>query len=140
LPDEVVAQVHAKGVGAEEGLRDQHGVSEAEGSVLLDVRDRDAEAPPVTHGVADLLARVTHHDADIGDTGGGERLDPIEEDGLVGPRNELLGGGERDGSQPGPTAAREDQAFHFSASISGLTSLRYRRPASPCTRPGMVLM
>ena len=112
LADQVVAQVHAEGVGAEEGLGDEDGVRQPERRLLLDVRDRDAEAAAVAHGVPDLLARVADHDADLDDAGGGQRLDPVEEDGLVGDGDELLGRREGDGSEPGPAPAGEDEPFH----------------------------
>jgi hypothetical protein len=87
-------------------------VSQPERRFLLDIRDRDAESAAVADGVADLLARVTHHDADLEDSGSGQRLDPVEEDGLIGDGNELLGGREGDGTEPGPAPAGQDEALH----------------------------
>jgi len=71
--EEVVAQVHDELVVAEELARDEHAVGEHEGGVLPDVGDLEAEPGPV---------------ADVPD-----RLEPVEEHGLVGHRDQLLGGG-----------------------------------------------
>ena len=87
-------------------------MSEPQRRFLLDIRDRDAESAAVAHGVADLLARVADHDADLEDSGRGQRLDPVEEDGFVGNGDELLGGREGDGSEPGPAPAGQDEPLH----------------------------
>ncbi len=101
LANQVVAEVHAEWVRAQEVLRDEDRVGEPEGGVLLDIGDGDAESLAVADGVPDLLMRVADHDADLADARRLERLYPIEEDRLVGHRNELLGRGEGDGPEPG---------------------------------------
>ena len=108
FPDQVVPQVHAEGVRSDEGLRDEDGVGETERGLLLDVGHRDPEATAVPDGLADLPARIAHHDADLPDPGGRQRLDPVEKDGLVGHGNQLLGRGEGDGPEPGSAPTRED--------------------------------
>ena len=79
-----------------------------ERGLLLDVRDRHPEPAAVPDRVADLLPGVADHDPDLADPGGSQRLDPVEEDGLVGDRNELLGRRERDRTEPGAAAPGED--------------------------------
>jgi len=108
LADQVVAQVHAEGVRAQEGLGDEDRVGESQRSVLLDVRHRHAEVPTVADRVTDLLVGLADHDADLADAGSRQRLDPIEEDGLVGHRDQLLGRGEGDGAEPRSAPAGED--------------------------------
>ena len=70
------------------------------------------EPAAVTDRVADLLPGVPDHDADLADPRRGQGLDPIEEDGLVGDRDELLGGREGDGAEPGAAPAGQDEALH----------------------------
>ena len=50
-------------------------------------------------------------DPDLLDPGLGHRLDPVEQHGLVGHRDQLLGAGVGDRPQPRPSAARQDQAL-----------------------------
>jgi hypothetical protein len=75
---------------------------------LLDVGYRDPPAAAVAHGVADLLVGVAHHDPDLPDAGRRQGLDAIEEDGLVGDRDELLRRGVGDGAKPGSPSSGED--------------------------------
>src|SRR5439155_26606710 len=105
---------------AEEALRHQDRMRQPERRLLLDVGDGDAEAAAVADRVLDLLTRIADDDADVADPRRSQGLDAIEEDGLVGDGNELLGGGERDGPQAGATAPGKDQPFHFSADYSSL--------------------
>ena len=115
---EVVAEVHHERLIAEEGLGRQHGVGEAGRRLLEDVGDLDAEARSVAGGGADLLAGLGRDDdADLLDARGRDRLDPVEEHGLVGDRDQLLGARVRDRAQPRALAAGEDQALHAASSL-----------------------
>jgi hypothetical protein len=61
--DEVVAEVHDEVLVAEEVLRDEHAVREAQRGVLLDVGDADAELGAVADGRLDLGGGVADDDA-----------------------------------------------------------------------------
>ena len=56
-----------------------------------------------------LGAGVADDHADLGDAGGDHRLDPVEQDRLVGDRHQLLGAGVGDRAQPGAGSAGEDR-------------------------------
>ena len=61
---------------------------------------------------ADLVAGLRRDDdPDLGDAGLDQRLDPVEEHGLVGDGHELLRRGVGDRAQPRAGAAREDQSL-----------------------------
>ena len=112
LREQVVAQVHDEGRVAEEVLGGEHRVREAGRPVLGDVGDRGAERGAVAGRLADLIAGLGRdHDADLGHARLDQRLDPVEEHGLVGDRHQLLRRGMRDRAQPRSRAAREDEAF-----------------------------
>ncbi len=119
--EEVVAEVHHERILAEERLRGEHRVREAQGLVLEDVGEAHAEARPVSGGVADLLPGLGRDDhSDLLDPGGGDRFDPVEEHGLVRDRHELLRARVRYRPQPRPLPAREDQPFerlHWTVSL-----------------------
>ena len=66
LLQHVVAEVHHEVVVAEEVAGDQHAVGQAERRVLGDVGDLDPPPRAVAHRGHDLVARVAHHDADLG--------------------------------------------------------------------------
>ena len=101
-----------KGLSPEERLGRQHGVGEAERLVLDDVGDAQPELRAVARGLADLLAGLGgDDDPDLLDSGLGHRLDPVEEDRLVGDRHELLGARVRDGAQARALASGEDQSL-----------------------------
>jgi hypothetical protein len=113
VAEQVVAQVHDERGVAEEWLRREHGVGEAERLVLLDVLDRDAEVGTVARRVADLVAGLRRDDdAHVPDAGGGHRLDAVEEHGLVRHRHELLGARVRERSQARPRTSGENQSLH----------------------------
>jgi hypothetical protein len=77
LADQVVAEIHAEGIGAQKGLGDKDGVRQAQRGILLDIGHRHAESDAVAHRGADLLVGVADDDADLFDPGGRQRLDPI---------------------------------------------------------------
>ena len=80
--------------------------------VLLDIGDLDAELRAVAGGRADLVAGLRgDDDADLADARRGHRLEPVEEDGLVGHGHELLGAGVRDRAQARALAAGEHEAL-----------------------------
>ena len=87
-------------------------MGQPEGRLLLEVGDLEAPFRPVPHRPLDLRRRVAHDDADLLIAGAGDRLQPVEKDGLVGHRHQLLGAGVSDGPQPRPRASRKDQGFH----------------------------
>ena len=110
--EQVVAEVHDERIALDERLADQHGVREAARRVLLDVGH--ARAPPgaVADRRANLGRRVADDDADVADAGPDQRFEPIEEHGLVGDRDELLGAGVRDWPQAGSLPAAQNQPLH----------------------------
>ena len=111
---QVVAEVHHERRAAQERLGREHGVSEAGGLVLHDVADPHAELAAVAGGLADLVAGLRRDDdPDVADARGGHRLDAVEQHRLVRHRHELLRRGERDRPQPGPPAARQDEALEL---------------------------
>ena len=112
LPDQVVAEVHHERLAPEERLGRQDGVRQSERGLLRDVGDPHAPAAPVAHRLADLLVGVADDDPDLLETGRGERLEPVEQDGLVGDRDQLLGRRVGDRPEAGAAPAREDQPAH----------------------------
>ena len=112
LLEEVVAEIHDERLVAQVVLGDEHGVRQAEGRGLRDVGDAQAEAGPVTDGRLDLGTGVADDDPHVLDAGGPQRLEAVEQDGLVGDRDELLRGGVGDGAQACTRAAAQDEAFH----------------------------
>ena len=69
----------------------------------------------VAGGGADLVAGLGRDDdPDLLDPGLRHRLDPVEQDRLVGDRHELLGARVRDRPQPRALAAGQDQALQLS--------------------------
>ena len=112
---EVVAEVHDERVAVEERLGGQHRVREPERRVLLDVGDPDAELRAVARRLADLAAGLRRDDdPDLLDPRLGHRLDAVEQHGLVGDRDELLGARVGDRAQARALAAGEDEALHRS--------------------------
>ena len=88
---------------------------QSERRLLLDVGGLDAEVGPVTYRVANFGRRVSHDDADIGDASIANGLEAVEQDWFVRDGDELLGRGVRDGAQPSPGAAGQDERFHDAA-------------------------
>ena len=87
---------------------------QAERRLLLDVGDLGAEVRAVAGRLPDLLARLGGNDhADLGDSSLDQRLDPVEEHGLVRDRHELLGRGMRDRAQTRPGSPRENQPLEL---------------------------
>ena len=87
-------------------------MSEAERRRLAQVGHPQAEAGAVADRGFDFGVRVADDDADLVDAGLVHRLEAVEKDGLVGDRDELLGGGVGDRSQSGAGTAAEDEPFH----------------------------
>jgi hypothetical protein len=54
---------------------------------------------------------VADDDPDVGDPGVPDGLDPVEQDGLVGDGDELLGAGERDRTQASALASAQDEGL-----------------------------
>ena len=81
--------------------RDQDAWARPSGAVLRDVGDLQAERRAVADRVLDRGRRVADHDPDVGDAGLGDGLQTVEQDGLVGHRQQLLGRGVGDRPQPG---------------------------------------
>jgi hypothetical protein len=118
--EQVVPEVHDERLAAEEALRGQHGMREAARTVLFDVGDPHAELRAIADRRANLAAGLGgDDDADLLDARRRDRLDPIEQDRLVGDRDELLGTGMGDRTQTGPPPTRKNQPLHPTA-----TSLR----------------
>ena len=128
VPDQVVAQVHDEAVLAQKVPGGEHGVGEAERRLLGDEGHRGAESRAVADRRPHLRAGLAGDDPDLGDAGGDHRLDPVEEDRLVGDGDQLLGAGVGDRPQPGARAPAEDQRLHL------VTSVSPRRAAPPARR------
>ncbi len=112
LLQHVVAQIHDEVVACQELGRDEHAVRQSEGRVLGDVGDLGTESRSVAHRGADLCTGLTGDDPDLGDPRCDHVLDPVEQDGLVGHRDQLLGTGVGDRPEPGAGAAGEDETLH----------------------------
>ena len=110
--DEVVAEIHDEVVVTEEVSGDQHRVRQAERRFLRDVADAQPEGRAVTHRLPDGRRGVTYHHADVCDACVADGLEAVEENRLVRYREQLLGRGVRDGSEPGTRTPRQDQGFH----------------------------
>ena len=100
--DEVVPQVHDEVVVGEEVPRDDDRVRQPAGRVLPQVAGGEPEGAPVAHRLLDGGRGIPHHDPHVGDAGVPDGLEPVEQDGLVGDREQLLGVGV--GDRPQPTA------------------------------------
>ena len=125
VAQQVVAEVHDEGRAADELLGGQHRVGEPGRLVLDDVGDLRAEGRAVAGRLADLVAGLRRDDdPDLRHPGVDQRLDPVEEHGLVGDGHELLRRGVGDRAQAGAGAAREDQALEVLHGREG-----YRRRA-----------
>ena len=108
VAQQVVAQVHDKAGIAQERLRGEHGVGQAQRRLLGDVGDLDAPAGAVADGLLDLGGGIADDDADVGDAGVAQRFDAVEEHGFVGHGNQLFGAGVGDGPQAAAGAAAKD--------------------------------
>ena len=114
LLEQVVAEVHHEVVVAEELAGDEHAVGKAERRVLRDECEPCTEAGAVAERRHHLGAGVADDHSDLGDAGGDHRLDPVEQDRLVGDRHQLLGAGVGDRAQPGTGSAGENESLHDS--------------------------
>src|ERR1700733_5811759 len=114
VAQEVVAEVHDEGRVADEVRRSEDRVGEAGGLVLDDVGDLGPELGAVAGRLADLVAGLRRDDdPDLLHPGVDQRLDPVEEHGLVGDGHELLRRGVGDRAQPSSGAAREDESLQW---------------------------
>jgi hypothetical protein len=89
-------------------------VSQPARRILLDVGDAGAPAPAVTNRRTNLGVRVADDDADVADARIHQRLDAVEEHGLVGDRNELFRAGVGQRAQSSTLAPTQDQSLHAS--------------------------
>ena len=131
LLEQVVAEVHHEVVVAEEVAGDQHAVRKSERGVLGQVGDLGAELAAVAHRGPDLGPVSADDHADLGDPGGDHRLDPVEQDRLVGDGDQLLGPRVGDRAEPRAFAAGEDERLHRRhdtvAGVSPVVSAATRR-------------
>ena len=133
VAEQVVAEVHDERALPQELLGREQGVGESERGLLLDVGDPRAELGAVARGLPDLLTGLRGDDhADLDDPRLDQRLDPVEEHGLVRHRHELLGGGVRDRAQASPGTPGEDQPLQIFHERVRLTT-RPRKPSSART-------
>ena len=109
-PDEVVAEVHDEVVVAEE-VPAMSTRARGRAGRPGDVRHRDPHALPSPTAAADLVA-VSPTMMPMSVTRVADRLEAVEQHGLVGDRYELLRGRVRDRAQAGAGAAGEDECLH----------------------------
>ena len=135
LAYQVVAKVHDESILAEEIASGEHGVCQAKGRLLANVFNLYIAAPAraITYGGANLEMCVADDNAYIADTGRHERLDRVEENRLVGKRQQLLGASIGKRAKSGTFAAAQNQAFHRShsfcpARIMPLLDWRFTKP------------
>lgn len=87
------------------------GTAGAEGLVLDDVLEGDAEVGAVTEVGLEDLGEVAGGHHDVGDTGGGGPGYLVGEEGNSGRRNHRLGGVHRHGAQSRPLPANQQDRF-----------------------------
>ena len=131
---DVVTQVHHERLVADEVLRRQHGVGQAERRLLADVRDAESPGRSVLDGRTDLARRVADHDADLPDAGVRDGLQGMEQDRRVRDGDELLGVRVRDRAEPRPLPSREDERLHPLIRTSRRAQVSAPRRAGPRTR------
>jgi hypothetical protein len=90
-------------------------VGDAERPLLLEEGKPRAETQAIAERLLHLRGRIADDDADVGDAGGDQLLDTVEEHRLVRDRHELLGAGIGERSQPAALATGRDQAFERSS-------------------------
>src|SRR5207249_12306844 len=116
---EVVAEVkHEWGV-AQEIARSGDCVGNPQWSILLDERCRRAKLRAVPDGCGYLLACIPHDDSDVRYPRLNQLLDRIEDHGLVGDRNELLGVREGKRTEAASFATAEDEPLQRAVSTGG---------------------
>ena len=115
---QVVAEVHHEGVVAEVVPGGLDRVGQALGLVLDHEGELRAPLVARAESVADLVAGFGADDhADVGDARRHQVLDHVEQVGLVGDGNQLLGAGIRQRAKPRALAAGQDQAFHIACGL-----------------------
>ena len=123
LLEQVVAEVHHEVIVTQELMRDKHAVRQAERLVLRDVRNAHTKLAAVAHRRHDLGAGVAHDDADFDNARSRHRLNSVEQNRLVGHRDQLLRAGMGDRAQPCAGAASENECFHTSGKCRTLSQL-----------------
>ena len=119
LLQHVVAEIHHEVVVTEEVAGDEHAVRQAERGVLRDVGDATPQLEPsptaalISSAVSPTMMPISLM------PGGGHGLDAVEEDRLVGDRDELLRARVGDGAKTGARAARQDQPLHPRSIVGG---------------------
>ena len=96
----------------EEVERVADGAAGAERGVLDGVADAHAERTPVAEDGLDALRAVGHGEDDLAYPGAGEQVELVAEERPVDDRHDGLRRRERQGSQPRPLAAGQDDSFH----------------------------
>ncbi len=84
-------------------------MGDPQGRILLYILHPGPEGGPVAHGGPDLLRRIAHYDGDVPDAALHQLLDGVEEDGLVGDGDQLLGVGVGEGPQAAALPAAQDE-------------------------------
>ena len=100
------------------------------GAGLREIGDLQAPRGAIPDRGLDLRRGVADHDADLFDTGIGDGLEPVKQDGLVGHRHQLLGPGVGDGAQTGPRPACQDERLHR-ATLPATPARPIRRRSGP---------
>ena len=72
-------------------------MGEAKRRVLPDIGDAQPEFAAIAHGRPDRRSGISHHDPDVSDAGVPDGLNPVEQNGLIGSRQQLLRGRVRNG-------------------------------------------
>ena len=100
--DEIVTQVHNEIVVAQEVTRDQDRVGQPERGFLPDIGDIEPERMAIADGPLNGRRGLTDNDPDVGNAGVPYGVKAIEQNGLIGHGNQLLG--ERMRNRAKPTA------------------------------------
>src|SRR5205823_712878 len=107
----------------------QDRVREPQWLLLENVGDAQAKARAVAHRAFDLRTGLRRNDdADVLDPGFGHRLEPVEEDRLVGDRHELLCARMRDRAQARSLASRQDQSLQRLHARAAYSARQFRGP------------
>ena len=84
---------------------------------LRNVGDRSAECRAVADRVDHLIGGVAGDDADLGDAGFDKLLQGVEQHRFVGHRDELLGAGGGQRTQPRPLPPGEHQSLQLALAV-----------------------